>query len=68
MTLATHTGGPPLTVAAHRLRGPLAEVVARCDALNDAGAALADLLADDPETLLLLINAHLQRIRKSHTP
>jgi hypothetical protein len=56
---------PTLVEPAARLRGPLCEVVSRCAALNDASAMLADLLADDPQTLLLLINAHLARLRKS---
>jgi hypothetical protein len=54
-TQATYTGGPPL-----------AEVAARCAALNDAAELLADLLADDPQVLLMLIQAHLLRAQKTH--
>jgi hypothetical protein len=48
------------------LRSPLAEVAARCAALNDAAELLADLLADDPQVLLMLIQAHLLRAQKTH--
>ena len=63
---ATWTGSPELVEAVPRLRSPLAEVVSRCTALNDAAALLADLLADDPQTLLLLIQAHLARTQRAH--
>jgi hypothetical protein len=65
-TQATYTGGPLVADAAGRLRSPLAEVVARCAALNDAAELLADLLADDPQVLLMLIQAHLLRAQKTH--